>query len=58
MKPDELSPNVRLTVSGVVSLGGFAFMHPESFRQEFGEEVYQELLSRPRIVCVYDYDEE
>lgn len=32
-------------------------MHPYSFRDMFGEEMYQELLARPRVPSPYPDDE-
>jgi hypothetical protein len=32
----------------------FGFIHPETFKDIAGEEAYQELLRRPRMVCEYD----
>ncbi len=55
--PDILRSEVRLTASGVVAFRG-GFMHPESFRDLMGEEAYQELLKRPRIVTSYDVEDE
>ena len=52
----EMNPKVCLTVGGVVYLDGIGYMHPHAFRDVFGEEMYNELLSRPRIVCEYDED--
>lgn len=37
-----------MTVDGVVTIG-LCFMHPETFRDVFGETAYQELLTKPRI---------
>jgi len=53
----QVKQNVHLTVSGAVVFDG-GFMHPETFRNIFGEESYQELLSRPRIVTSYDIEDE
>jgi len=52
-----LNPKVRLTVSGAVYFPG-GFMHPISFREMFGQEMWEELLARPRIVTSYDIPEE
>lgn len=52
-----LKDGVRLTVGGAVSIGNGGYMHPYSFRDLMGEDAYQELLSRPAIVCEYDVDE-
>lgn len=49
--------DVRLTVGGAVKFQG-GYMHPEYFRDMMGEQAYQELLSRPRVVCEYDYEDE
>ena len=46
--------DIRLTVSGVVWIPGVGWMHPQSFRDIAGEEAYQELLKRPRVVTSYD----
>ena len=46
--------DIALTVSGVVMIPGIGWFHPYSFRDMFGEEAYQELLRRPRVVCEYD----
>jgi hypothetical protein len=50
--------DIQLTVSGVVWIPGVGMMHPESFRDMAGEEAYQELLKRPRIVTSYDLEDE
>ena len=52
-----LKEGVNLTVGGAVKFPG-GYMHPESFRNLWGEEAYQELLERPRVVCEYDYEDE
>ncbi len=52
-----LADGINLTVSGAVKYdvdGLHGYMHLESFRQPMGEAAYQELLSRPRVVCEYD----
>ena len=54
IKASELHPDVHLTVGSAVKLGNRGYMHPYSFRDLFGEEAYNEVLSRPRIVCEYD----
>lgn len=41
-----------LTVDGVVLMGN-AMMHPNSFKDVFGEDAYQELLKRPRVASPY-----
>lgn len=51
-----LHPDVHLTVAGAVMFPG-GFMHPDSFREIMGEEAWQELLKRPRIVSEYDEEE-
>lgn len=44
----------RLTEDGAVEIGGgFAYMHPESFREVYGESEYQLLLARPRVPSPY-----
>ena len=48
---------VCLTIGGVVSMGNGCYMHPDSFRDEFGQDAYRELLTRPRVICPYDLDE-
>lgn len=50
--------DIQLTVSGVVWIPGVGFMHPFSFRDMAGEEAYQELLKRPRVVTSYDLEED
>jgi len=50
--------DIALTVGGVVFIPGLGYMHPYSFRDMAGEEAYQELLRRPRIVCEYDEEVE
>jgi hypothetical protein len=47
----------RMTVGGVVMMGSFGFMHPETAREIMGEEAYQEMLAKPRIVTEYDVEE-
>lgn len=46
-----------MTVGGVVMGPRGSFMHPESFRDMFGEEAYQELLKKPRVVTSYDIED-
>lgn len=41
-----------LTVEGAVKFDG-GYMHPESYRQLFGEAAYQELLAGPRVKSEY-----
>jgi hypothetical protein len=57
MPNGELAEDVYLTVGGAIKYG-CGYIHPEHFRDMFGEEAYQEVLARPRIVCEYDYEEE
>lgn len=52
----ELHKDVRLSVGGVVIGPRGIMMHPESFREVFGEIAFQELLARPRIVTSYDIE--
>lgn len=52
-----LADHVHLTVGGAVQFEG-GYCHPEVIRDMFGEEAYQELLARPRVVCEYDYEDE
>jgi len=52
-----LAEDVHLTVGGSVQFRG-GYIHPYAFRDLMGEEAYQELLARPRIVCEYDYEDE
>ena len=49
--------DVALTVNGVVVIPGFGYLHAKCFREVAGEEAYQELLRRPRIICEYDYED-
>ena len=49
--------DISLTVSGVVIIPGFGFLHPSTFKDIAGEEAYQVLLRRPRVVCEYDDEE-
>jgi len=48
--------DIALTVSGVVIIPGFGYLHPRTFKDIAGEEAYQELLRRPRVICEYDYE--
>ena len=43
----------KLTKGGVV-VGPAGWMHPMTFRDVFGEEEYQALLDRPRVIHEYD----
>lgn len=52
-----LNPDVHLTIGGAVRFPG-GYIHPEHFRVLMGEKDWEELLTRPRIVCEYDYEEE
>lgn len=54
---DILREGVNLTVGGAVKWPG-GYCHPEAFRDLMGEEAWEELLARPRVVCEYDYEEE
>jgi hypothetical protein len=54
---DILREGVNLTVGGAVKFPG-GYIHPYAFRDLTGEEAWEELLVRPRIVCEYDYEEE
>ena len=48
-----------LTVGGAVQMPeARGYMHPYTFRDLFGEEEYQKLLARNRVICEYDYDED
>ena len=58
LAPGELHEDVRLSIGGVVIGPRGMMMHPESFRETFGEIAYQELLARPRIVTSYDVEPE
>jgi hypothetical protein len=49
--------DLALTVNGVVVIPGVGYLHAECFRELAGEEAYQELLKRPRVVCEYDYED-
>jgi len=49
--------DVNLTVGGAVKFQG-GYMHPEAYRDFVGEDAYQELLAKPRVVCEYDEEEE
>lgn len=44
-----------LTVDGVVLMGS-GMMHPDAFKNVFGEEAYQELLKQPRVLNPYGDD--
>jgi hypothetical protein len=46
--------DIRLSVSGVVIIPGFGFIHPQCFRDIAGQEALEELLRRPRVVTEYD----
>lgn len=54
LKAEEVSPDIRLTIGGVIRVGNRGFIHPFSFRGLFGEEAFEEVMSRPRIVSEYD----
>lgn len=54
----ELHKDVRLSIGGVVIGPRGIMMHPQSFRETFGETAYQELLARPRIVTSYDIEDD
>ena len=49
--------DIRLTIGGVVMIPGFGWLHPHTFRDVAGEEAYQELLRRPRVICEYDLED-
>lgn len=51
-----LSKGASLTVGGAVKFQG-GYMHPEAYREFMGEDAYQELLARTRVVCEYDEEE-
>ena len=42
-----------ITYEGVVCVPGECYIHPYEIREMFGEEAYQELLSRPRQPSEY-----
>ena len=45
----------KLTVDGVVLIGCIT-MHPNTFKDIFGEEAYQELLKQPKVPNPYGDD--
>ena len=47
-----LKPDVHLDTEGAVNFPG-GFMNPLAFREMFGEEMWQELLARPRVPSPY-----
>lgn len=49
-----LRDDIALTVGGAIIIPGFGYMHPETFRDMVGEEVYQVVIRRPRVICEYD----
>ena len=55
-----LREGIHLDTNGVVVYavdGIVGWMHPISFREMFGEELYQELLARPRVQSEYTPEE-
>jgi hypothetical protein len=47
---------IHLNTDGVVEFNCgdlHGFMHPFSFRDLYGEDAYQELLARPRVLSPY-----
>lgn len=50
--------DICLTISGVICIPGIGFLHPETFRGIVSEEIWQEVLRRPRITTSYDLDVE
>lgn len=58
----KLAEGVNLDTNGVVVIFDAVhhfkgWMHPLSFREEYGEEAYQELLARPRVQSEYTEEE-
>ncbi len=56
-----LAEGVNLTVGGSVLINTpkfYGYIHPDAFREMMGEEMYQELLARPKVVCEYDYEDD
>jgi len=49
--------DIVLTVGGVVMIPGVGFLHYKTFIDIAGEEAYQELLRRPRVVTSYDLED-
>jgi hypothetical protein len=49
--------DIALSVGGVVVIPGCGYMHIETFKDIAGEDAYNELLRRPRVVTKYDYYE-
>lgn len=45
--------DIRITVEGVVVVPGWGYMHPLAYRDMAGEEAYQELLAKPRVLSEY-----
>lgn len=46
--------DIRISVSGVVVVPGFGYLHPQAFIEVAGQETYDYLLALPRVVTEYD----